>query len=89
MGIAKKIVALMVVGTPLGLGAGATLANAALTGPPHGGGRPSFERLLTAFDANGDEALDESETPPRVWARLSNADADGDGVVTQDEFDSY
>lgn len=53
------------------------------------GGRPSFDRLLDAFDANADKALTEDEVPGRVWARLSQADADGDGAVTREEFDSY
>lgn len=53
------------------------------------GGRPSFDRLLEAFDANGDESLQEDEVPARVWSRLSQADADGDGAVTRKEFNSY
>ena len=53
------------------------------------GGRPSFDRLLEAFDADGDEALSEDEVPGRVWSRLSQADADGDGAVTREEFDGY
>lgn len=53
------------------------------------GGRPSFERLIQAFDANGDGALEESEVPARVWARLSQADANEDGYVDQTEFDSF
>lgn len=53
------------------------------------GGRPSFDRLLEAFDANGDETLEEDEVPARVWSRLSQADADGDGAVTRKEFNSY
>ncbi|MBX7104736.1 MAG: hypothetical protein K1X57_11690 [Gemmataceae bacterium] len=59
-------------------------------GPGGGrGGRPSFDRLLDAFDANDDGALEEDEVPPRVWARLAQADANGDGYVTRKEFDSY
>lgn len=72
----------------------ALLAMAALVGDvsaqrPGGGDRPSFDRLLNAFDANDDGALEEDEVPPPVWARLSQADADGDGSVTMEEFDSY
>ncbi len=54
-----------------------------------GGGRPSFDRLLQVFDANGDDALDASEVPDRVWSRLSRADANGDGTVTRQEFASF
>lgn len=54
-----------------------------------GGGRPSFDVLLSAFDMNDDGALGESEVPQRVWARLSQADSNGDGNVTRKEFDSY
>jgi len=56
--------------------------------PPGGGGRPSFDKLLDAFDANDDGKLDKSEVPPPVWRRLSQADANGDGVVTKAEFDA-
>lgn len=53
------------------------------------GGRPSFDKLLEAFDDNEDGELTEDEVPPRVWARLKNADANDDGSVTRKEFDSY
>lgn len=58
---------------------------------PGRGGPPSFDVLLDAFDANDDGALEEEEVPPPVWRRLSQADAygDGDGVVTNAEFDGY
>ena len=58
-------------------------------GPGGRGGRPSFDLLLSAFDRSDDGALDESEVPQRVWARLSQADSNGDGSVTRKEFDSY
>lgn len=57
-----------------------------------GGGRgekPSFDRLLEAFDEDASESLSEDEVPGRVWARLSQADADGDGEVTREEFDAF
>lgn len=57
--------------------------------PPGRGGRPSYDRLLGAFDANDDDALEEDEVPAAVWSRLSQADASDDGVVTRNEFDSY
>jgi len=68
----------------------ATLGDVSAQGPRGGrGGRPSFDRLLDAFDANDDEVLAKDEVPSRVWERLSQADADGDGSVTREEFDSY
>lgn len=53
------------------------------------GGKPSFDRLLAAFDTNEDGALEEAEVPVPVWARLSQADADGSGDVTRAEFDAF
>ncbi len=52
-------------------------------------GRPSFDRLLQAFDENEDDNLAEDEVPMPVWRRLSQADADDDGCVTRKEFDSF
>ena len=45
------------------------------------GGKPSFDRLLEAFDADESNSLSEDEVPGRVWSRLSQADADDDGEV--------
>ncbi len=53
------------------------------------GGKPSFDRLLEAFDADESNSLSEDEVPGRVWSRLSQADADADGEVTREEFDGY
>lgn len=53
------------------------------------GGKPSFNRLLGAFDADESNSLSEGEVPERVWSRLSQADADGDEDVTREEFDGY
>lgn len=70
-----------------------TADSAAAGGPgggrPGGGGRPSFDTLLSAFDADGDDELAEDEVPARVWSRLSNADADDNGSVSREEFESY
>ncbi len=46
-----------------------------------------IDRLFEADeDGNG---LTENEVSERKWRRLSQADADGDGTVTQDELRSY
>ncbi len=67
--------------------------SATAAGPGGGGscrgGRPSFDTLLAAFDANDDGKLAEDEVPAQVWYRLSMADADDNGSVTRDEFDSF
>ena len=52
------------------------------------GGRPSFDFLLNVFDGDDSGDLAEEELPGRVWGRLSQADTDGDGVVTREEFES-
>ena len=59
-------------------------------GRPRGGygGRPSFDTLLGAFDGDESGDLAEEEVPGRVWGRLSRADADDNGVVTREEFES-
>lgn len=53
------------------------------------GSRPSFDKLLSAFDADKNGELSKSEVPGRVWLRLSAADANADGKVTRQEFESY
>ena len=53
------------------------------------GGRPSYDMLLSAFDSDDSKDLAKDEVPGRVWYRLSQADADGDGIVTRKEFDSF
>lgn len=53
-----------------------------------GGGKPTFDRLLKAFDKNADGALAGTEVPGRMWDRLSRADANDDGFVTRQEFDA-
>lgn len=60
-------------------------------GRPRGGfgGRPSFDTLLSAFDADGSGDLASDEVPGRVWYRLSQADSDGNGKVTRKEFESF
>ena len=58
-------------------------------GGPGRGGPPSFEKLLEAFDENEDGELSEDEVPPPVWRRLSQADANNDGIVTKGEFNAF
>lgn len=59
-------------------------------GRPRGGfGRPSFDTLLNAFDADDSGDLASEEVPNRVWFRLSQADSDDNGVVTRNEFESF
>ncbi len=62
----------------------------AADGQPRGGrgGRPSFDTLLDAFDGDDSGDLVEEEVPFPVWRRLSHADADGDGFVIREEFES-
>ncbi len=57
----------------------------------HGGmGRghhpPNPARMIQRFDANGDGALQVSELPAPMQARMSDADADHDGVITEAEL---
>ena len=86
MGVSKWFGGLVAV---LAIVALADEASAQRPGGGPRGGRPSFDRLLRAFDANGDEALDEDEVPGRVWSRLSWADANDDGAVSREEYDSF
>lgn len=52
-------------------------------------GRPPFEKFLAIFDQNSDDQLEQSELPPPVWDRMSQADGNGDGIVTKQEYDSF
>jgi Ca2+-binding EF-hand superfamily protein len=67
-------------GPPVGAGKGRGMPPGASGGPP----RP--ERILRQFDKNKDSKLTKDEVPEELWQRLSQADADGDGAVTVDEF---
>jgi EF hand len=77
----RLVIALLALVALLGITGG-------VSAQPPGGPSP-FDKLLGAFDANDDGALDEDEVPPWLWQRLSRADANGDGVVTRAEFDAY
>ena len=68
-------------------------ANETLRGPgaghfgrdPHG--PPDPARFVEHFDGNGTVEL--SELPPRLSARISNADANHDGVLSTDEIRAH
>ncbi len=49
---------------------------------PGGGGGDMFARA----DKDGNGQLTEAEVPAEAWARLSKADANGDGAVTKEEL---
>ena len=46
--------------------------------------------IRCCMPSHGDDSGDlvEKEVPFPVWRRLSHADADGDGFVTREEFES-
>jgi Ca2+-binding EF-hand superfamily protein len=62
-------------------GAGARAARRGHRGQHH-----SPEQLIARFDQNGDGQLQVSELPPRAQERIGKADADGNGVITNDEL---
>ena len=53
-----------------------------------GGGPRSFgpAGFFRRFDADGDGRLRKKEVPERLWPWLSAADADADGVLTEEEL---
>ena len=61
-------------------------------GPPFGGGgrfsggRPSAEQFFGRFDKNKDGKISKAEAPEFLWQRLSRDDANGDGLVSREEF---
>ena len=52
-------------------------------------GLPSFSRIVNAFDANKDGAIEKSELPPLAWAKIAKADTNGDGLITEKEFEAF
>lgn len=78
----------LVLAMVIAMGATESVSAAGPGGGP-GRGRPSFDTLLSAFDADDDGELAEDEVPAPVWYRLSMADANDNGSVTRDEFDSF
>lgn len=51
-----------------------------------GGHAPDPARMIQRFDANGDGALQVSELPAPMQARMASADANHDGVVAESEL---
>ncbi|MFT4559556.1 MAG: Ca2+-binding EF-hand superfamily protein [Planctomycetaceae bacterium] len=58
-------------------------------GRPLGGPPGGATGLFGIFDSDDDGTLAESEVPGPVWDRLSAADANEDGSVTQDEVTAF
>ena len=54
---------------------------------PHG--PPDPARFVEHFDRNGNGTVELSELPPRLSARIRNADANHDGVLSTDEIRAY
>ena len=52
-------------------------------------GPPPTAALLAQFDKDKNGKLTKSELPEPLWDRLSKADANGDGEITQDEIDAH
>jgi len=46
-------------------------------------------RIFRRLDKNQDGALSQDEVPEQVWAKISAADADGDGAVTKEEMKAH
>ena len=46
-------------------------------------------RFFKHLDKNQDGALSQDEVPARLWERISQADADGNGSVTKDEAKAF
>ena len=53
------------------------------------GGIPSFTRIVNTFDSNKDGAIEKSELPPLAWAKIAKADTNGDGLITEKEFEAF
>ncbi len=67
------------------------LSSDAYAGPGKGKGKRGKAKrhagkLFAKFDANKDGSLTADEVPEKAWARLSKADADGNGAVTRAEI---
>ena len=53
------------------------------------GGIPSFTRIVNTFDSNKDGAIEKSELPPLAWAKIAKADTNGNGLITEKEFEAF
>lgn len=52
-------------------------------------GPPPTAELLAQFDKDKNGKLSKSELPEPLWDRLSKADANSDGEITQDEIEAH
>ena len=52
-------------------------------------GPPPTAALFAQFDKDKNGKLTKSELPEPLWDRLSKADANSDGEITQDEIDAH
>lgn len=52
------------------------------------GGPPDMDMLLGRFDQDKDGLLDKSELPPFLWQRIRDRDANHDGKVSRQEFET-
>ena len=52
-------------------------------------GPPSAAAILAQFDKDQNGKLTKSELPEPLWDRLSKADANSDGELTQDEIEAH
>jgi Ca2+-binding EF-hand superfamily protein len=55
-------------------------------GGAHGERALSFEALRRQFDRNNDGRIEKSEVAPALHRRFDELDANGDGVLTKDDF---
>jgi Spy/CpxP family protein refolding chaperone len=63
-------------------------------GPGTSADRPGSAHLgrggpFRRFDEDGDGMLGEEEVPPRLWKRMSEADTDGDNLITREELQQH
>lgn len=60
-----------------------------VAGQRPGGGRRGFGtpgEIIARMDSNGDGKINKEEAPEFVWDRISSADTDGDGAISESEY---